>query len=152
VASSDDAYYRLKLARGFLDEAQADLSLQRWRSCADNSQLAAENAAKAILALLSPVGRTHNPAILLRRALDQGRFAAQVEPRIERLAQCAETLGPNVHMQSDYGEEQTGRTPWELFDEGEAQRLLAVAQEAVRIADELTGPRSPPQSVLRQRE
>lgn len=70
----EDAQYRVRLAEGFLDEARQDIQLGRWRSCVDNSQLAAENSGKAPLALLGPVGRTHAPAALLRRAMTAGRF------------------------------------------------------------------------------
>lgn len=48
-AFGEEARYRLRLADGFLKEAGEDISLRRWRSCVDNSQLAAENAAKAVL-------------------------------------------------------------------------------------------------------
>lgn len=65
----DHVKYRLRLADGFLSEARQDIGFQRWRSCVDNAQLAVENAAKVLLALLGPVGRTHNPAALLREAL-----------------------------------------------------------------------------------
>ena len=75
---TDEARYRLRLAEGFLQEARQDLALQRWRSCVDNSQLAVENAAKAALAFLGPVGRTHNPATLLRQALADRRFPQEV--------------------------------------------------------------------------
>lgn len=37
--------YRIKLAAGFLHEAQEDVGLMRWRSAVDNAQLAVENAA-----------------------------------------------------------------------------------------------------------
>jgi HEPN domain-containing protein len=45
------AQYRLKLAEGFLQEAQQDLKINRWRSCVDNAQLTVENALKALIAL-----------------------------------------------------------------------------------------------------
>lgn len=48
----------------------------RWRSAMDNAQLAVENGAKAVLALIGPVGRTHNPAPLLRQALRDGVLTA----------------------------------------------------------------------------
>lgn len=67
--SSGHAHYRLNLAWGFLAESGQDVQLKRWRSAVDNAQLAVENAAKAVLALLAPVGRTHNLAPLLREAL-----------------------------------------------------------------------------------
>lgn len=69
-----EAIYRLRLAEGFLEEARQDVVLQRWRSALNNSQLAVEHAAKSVLALLGPVGHTHNPAMYLRQALEQQRF------------------------------------------------------------------------------
>jgi hypothetical protein len=56
--------YRLTLVQGFLAEAQQDITLRRWRSAVDNAQLSIENSAKAVLALLGPVGRTHQPAVV----------------------------------------------------------------------------------------
>lgn len=56
MQSTEQVRYRLRLAEGFLEEARQDISSQRWRSCVDNSQLAVENAAKALLAMLGPVG------------------------------------------------------------------------------------------------
>ncbi len=55
----DSARYRLRLAQGFLEEAREDVSLKRWRSAVDNAQLAVENAAKAVLALLGPIRQMH---------------------------------------------------------------------------------------------
>ncbi len=126
-------WYRIRLATGFLDEAQQDMALKRWRSTMDNAQLAVENAAKAVLALLGPVGRTHYPAPLLREALQQGNFSDQWS-RVQQLAEIAELLGQDIHIQTDYGDEGTGRTPWELFDETDAQQALAMAEEAVQLA------------------
>ncbi len=125
--------YRIRLATGFLNEAQQDMALKRWRSTMDNAQLAVENAAKAVLALLGPVGRTHYPAPLLREALQQGNFSDQWS-RVQQLAEIAELLGQDIHIQTDYGDEGTGRTPWELFDETDAQQALAMAEEAVQLA------------------
>lgn len=133
----DHVSYRLRLAEGFLSEARQDIGFQRWRSCVDNAQLAVENAAKVLLALLGPVGRTHNPAALLREALDADRYAEAVRPRVERVIECAELLGPDIHVQSDYGDEGGGRTPWEIFDEPDAQHALQFAEEAVTLAHEI---------------
>lgn len=44
--------YRLRLADGFLAEAQQDITLSRWRSAIDNAQLTIENSAKAVLRYL----------------------------------------------------------------------------------------------------
>jgi HEPN domain-containing protein len=134
VASAEDARYRVRVAEGFLDEARQDLGLQRWRSCVDNSQLAAENAAKAALALVGPVGRTHSPGDLLRRAIEDKLFRLAARPTVERLAELAEQLGWDIHIASDYGDEAERRSPWELFDESYAQRAITIATEAVTLS------------------
>jgi HEPN domain-containing protein len=129
-----ESTYRLRLGEGFLKEARQDIQTQRWRSCVDNAQLAVENAAKAALAGLGPIGRTHNPGLLIRHALAAGRFSPEASVAAERLAECAELLGSDVHVQSDYGDEAGARTPWEIFDEDDARQALEVAEEAVRLA------------------
>ena len=126
--------YRLKVARGFLEEARQDVTLGRWRSAVDNAQLTVENAAKSVLALAGPVGRTHNPALLLRRLLNDGIFAGKDGELVQHLAEHAEMLGADIHVQTDYGDEMGGRTPWELFDEEDARQALTRAEEAVSLA------------------
>jgi len=137
---SEEARYRMRLAEGFLDEARQDVELKRWRSCIDNSQLATENAGKAALALLGPVGRTHNPAVLLRQALEDGRYPPEARSPIEQIAERAEMLGPDVHAESDYGDEASWQTPWELFDEADAREALRSAEEAVILLQQLIPP------------
>lgn len=137
MLSSDESRYRVNLAEGFLHEAREDIKLKRWRSCVDNSQLAVENAAKVALALLGPVGRTHDPAKLIRRLLDANRFPSETRSRVGRLADCAEILGPQVHIQSDYGDDERMKTPWQLFDETAAKDALKTAEEALQIAREI---------------
>lgn len=56
---------------------------------------------------------------------------------ITKLVDCAELLGPDVHIQSDYGDEIGGRTPWELFDESDAATALGLAEDAVEAMDEM---------------
>lgn len=137
MMGSNGAHYRIRVAQGFLDEARQDVGLGRWRSAMDNAQLAVENAAKAVLALVGPVGRTHNPATLLRQALHDGTLAVPDPTGVQRLAELAELLGFDVHVQTDYGDEMAGRTPWELFDAADAGQALAMAEEAVSLAQEI---------------
>ena len=129
---STDAKYRFRIAQGFLEESRQDVVLTRWRSAVDNAQLATENAAKAVLALVGPVGRTHQPALLLRQALQI--FSPSHQQYVERLSEQAEMLGFDVHVQTDYGDEMEGVTPWELFSEDDARSALAIADEAVGLA------------------
>lgn len=135
-----EASFRLRLADGFLGEARQDYGLERWRSCVDNSQLAIENSAKAVLALLGPIGRTHNPAPILRAALQSGAFGDLDLSAIETILEHAELLGPDIHVRSDYGDEAGGLTPWELFDGDDARHSLTWAEEAAALARSLVHP------------
>ncbi len=137
ISRLDAASFRLTLARGYLDEARQDVTLSRWRSCVDGSQLAAESAAKAAVALVAVVGRSHEPGEVIDRALRDGRYPAALEGDLARLSELAKTLGPEVHIQSDYGDEETFTTPWELFHESHAQAALATAEAAVALAEEI---------------
>ena len=135
--SNLESPYRLRLAKGSLDEASQDIDLNRWRSALNNSQLSVEHAAKAVLALLGPVGRTHNPAVHLREALEKDHFSPAQAPSVQALTEKSELLGPDVHIQTDYGDEVGGLTPWELFDESDARQALTLAEEAVTLADQI---------------
>jgi HEPN domain-containing protein len=143
VKSTQGTEYRLNVAQGFLDEARQDVSLGRWRSVMDNSQLAVENAAKAVLTLIGPVGRTHKPGPLLRQALQDGKLAAATPGKIKRLAELSELLGFDIHIQADYGDEMGGRTPWELFDEPDARQALVMAEEALNLAQTIVKQAAP---------
>jgi len=143
IAGGQHAAYRLKLAQGFLEEARQDAVLGRWRSTVDGAQLAVENAGKTALALFGRVGRTHNPATWIRRLIGEEQLEATLSERLERLAELAELLGPDVHVQTDYGDETGGRTPWEVFEEEDARQALAIAEEAASLADRLVRETSP---------
>lgn len=132
-----DMEFREKLARGFLVEAKQDMDLKRWRSCVDNSQLSVENAAKMAFGIFGSVAKNHRPGKALIRLIEEGRFPAALQAVAERLAECAEKLGPETHVQSDYGDETTGLTPWEIFGVDEARDTLAIAEEALALARQL---------------
>lgn len=136
--SMADAEYRLKLARGFLAEAEEDLGLSRWRSCVDNAQLAVENSAKAVIARFSPVPRSHDVGALLTEHLEQGLIPPEHRPQVELLRDLSQELGYEEHVRSDYGEEARGITPWEIFQEPDAIRAIEIARRAVGLAGELT--------------
>ena len=131
---SRDSEYRLKIADGFLKESLQDIGLNRWRSCVDNAQLAVENAAKAVLALVYPIGRTHSPSVLLKQAMRDNLFLPEHSKGIERLAGYSELLGIDIHIQTDYGDESLNLTPWEIFNEEDARNAAQIAADAVREA------------------
>jgi hypothetical protein len=66
--------------------------------------------------------------------LNDGIFTGKQGELVQCLAEHAEMLGADIHVQTDYGDEMGGRTPWELFDEEDAHQALARAEEAVSLA------------------
>jgi hypothetical protein len=72
MPAPEEFSYRLRLVLGFLEEARQDFNLGRWRSCVDNSQLVTENEAKAVLALLGPVGARTTPPCFCEKHLQKG--------------------------------------------------------------------------------
>jgi HEPN domain-containing protein len=131
------ATYRLELARGFLREAQQDLTLQRWRSSVSHAQLTIENGLKAVIALFLPVAKTHDPARVLLELIARQQIPAQWQSTVQMLADMGHPFGPPLHVQTDYGDEYNGRLPWELFGEQEASETLATAEKIVKVVETL---------------
>lgn len=131
--SKDDFNYRKNLAEGFLKEAEQDLNLERYRSCIDNSQLAVENAAKSVIVLFAPLEKTHTPEEKLKLLLEQIRDE-KIKIEIKNLLPLLEKLGFREHILSDYGDEEKGILPWELFNQQDAEEAIEVARKTVDLA------------------
>jgi len=129
--------YRLELARGFLREAQQDFGLHRWRATVSHAQLSVENALKAVISLFLPVAKTRDPARILLELVARRQIPPQWQPAVQKLAEMGQPLGPQLHVQTDYGDEFGGRLPWELFGEEEAKEALATAAEIVTRVERL---------------
>lgn len=135
--SERDAEYRLKLATGFLTEAQQDLRLQRWRSCVDNAQLSVENSAKAVIARFGAIPKSHEVGHVIDSLLGKGLIPDQLTEPVQKLIALTERLGYEEHIKTDYGEEASFLTPWEIFDQSSAQEALLTAQEALDLGKEI---------------
>lgn len=128
-----DADFRLKLAAGFLGEAEEDLRLSRWRSCVDNSQIAIENTAKAVIAMRGPVPKVHQLEGLLSKLLKDPPLK-NLNEDIAALRDISNKVGFEQHIRTDYGDESQYRTPWELFDRESAEEAVGLARRAYGTA------------------
>jgi HEPN domain-containing protein len=135
--SEQDVRFRMRLAEGFLHEAHEDLHLSRWRSCVDNAQLSVENSVKAVIARFAPVPRTHDLAGPLQELHASADFGPEMKDLLWELRTCAEQLGYEEHVRSDYGEEGSFVTPWELFDQSDAQKAVEIARRALSLAKQV---------------
>jgi HEPN domain-containing protein len=122
--SKEEANYRLRLREGFVKEADEYFNLSHWRSCVSSSQLAVENASKAVLAVTRPIVRIHNLSSLLLGLIEEHGLGEDLANKIERLAENARVLGFEEHIRTDYGDELAYKTPWEIYSFEHAQKAL----------------------------
>jgi len=139
--STEEARYRLRLAEGYAREAEELLGASQWRASVSSAQLAVENSAKAVLALVGPLSKSHDLSSMLLDAAEDLGLDQQALRQLERLAECTRLLGLREHIMTDYGDELAYRTPWEIYDEGRGKAALALATEAYDIAAHLVSSR-----------
>ena len=135
--SHRDVDYRLELARGFLNEAEQDCSLKRWRSCVSGSILVLENSGLAVLMLFGVSALTHKPARHLSQLIAEGTVTKEVAELIEEILPELETYDSYHKMLVKYGNESSYQLPWELFNEAEALLALEAARKSMRVSSAL---------------
>jgi len=127
--------YRAQLAHEYLEDAENSLRSNDFKGCVQNSQLAAENAAKAVVATRRTPAWGHDPSPeLLEVARELG---SQQEAKAKRLAELSSQLAPE-HGRTTYGEPERFVTPRMLYDRRAAEKAIAVAREAIAIMDKMT--------------
>lgn len=132
-----DAQYRLRLAEGFLREAEQDFGSQRWRSCVDNAQLSIENSGKTILAIFGPAPRTHQPTRELQDLVEKGKLDPSLVNRLSQVLPLFDEFGLEEHFKTDYGLESDYLLPWELYDEEDARKAKRAASQCLELAREV---------------
>lgn len=100
--------YRTKLAKKYLEEAEAAYTRSDYRATATSSQLCAENAAKAATAHFRIPSRSHNPSHELREVAKT--TPNHIKRLAKELASIAQELAPE-HGRATYGEPNRGLTP-----------------------------------------
>jgi HEPN domain-containing protein len=123
--------YRAKLADRYLADAEGAFERGDLRGTVASSRLAAENAAKAVVAVYRVPSWSHDPSHELREVAAQ--MPASLKPLAEELASIAELLAPE-HGRATYGEPARGLTPWELYTREDAEAALQRARRAVELA------------------
>ncbi|MFQ5709755.1 MAG: HEPN domain-containing protein [bacterium] len=137
MTALDDALYRLRLARGFVEEAQQDFRLKRWRSCVDNAQLAVENAGKAILAIFGPTPRTHEPSKEVKDLIETNKIDASLSEDLQAVLPYFDALGFEEHFKTDYGLESEYLVPWDLYGADDAKKAKLAAEQCLKVAEKI---------------
>jgi HEPN domain-containing protein len=137
MGSHKDVEYRLELARGFLNEAEQDYSLKRWRACVSGSILVLENTGLAVLMLFGVSPLTHKPGRHLAQLVTEGTVTKEVAALIEQILPELEKYDSHEKMLARYGNESSYQLPWELFNEEEGIKAIEAARKSMRVSSEL---------------
>ena len=130
IDPESEVRYRVRLAEGYLREAEENFKREDFRATVAASQLAAENAAKAIIAIFRIPSWSHDPSHELREVVSQ--LPQSLRPLAEELAGIAQLLAPE-HGRVTYGEPVRGLTPWEIYGREDAEKALQLAKKAVEL-------------------
>jgi HEPN domain-containing protein len=130
IDPESEVRYRVRLVEGYLREAEENFKREDFRATVAASQLAAENAAKAIIAIFRIPSWSHDPSHELREVISQ--LPQSLRPLAEELAGIAQLLAPE-HGRVTYGEPTRGLTPWEIYGREDAEKALQLAKKAVEL-------------------
>jgi len=129
--------YRAQLAHEYLEDAENGLRANDFKNCVQNSQLATENAARAVVATRRTPSWGHDPSPEL---LEVGKeLDSKQEAKAKRLAELSSQLAPE-HGRATYGEPERFVTPRMLYDLEAAEKAIAVAREAAAIMNIMIEP------------
>jgi len=137
MKTHNDIAYRFLLAEGFLDEAEADFSLKRWRSCVSGSILCIENCGIAVLMLFGVSRSTHHPEKHLPQLLAEGTVSDEVALLIRELLPELEQHDSHEKMLAKYGREAGHESPWEIFSENQAEAAISGARKSLAVSRKL---------------
>ena len=127
----EEVLYRFNLAIEQLETAIKRFSIEDWAGVVQASQLAAENAAKAIIAHFHLPSWTHDPSGELR--IISSEIPDRFREDIDELIEIVSTLAPE-HGRTSYGIPSERLTPRRLYDRNKAEKALNMARKAVAIS------------------
>ncbi len=137
MGTDKNVEYRLELAQGFLNEAEQDYSLKRWRSCVSGSTLVLEHAGLAVLMLFGVSPLTHKPGKHLSQMMSEGTVSSEAAALIEQLLPELEKYDSHEKMLTKYGDEALYQLPWELFAEEQGGLAIEAARKCMRLSLEM---------------
>ncbi len=126
----------MKLARRYLEWAEADFQSGDWSRCVASAQLAVENAGKSIVACYGPVPRTHDPAEAIAE-LVMPALPEDLAVELKEVLPLFREYGGRVHVAATYGDERHLVAPWEIFREEDARRAVEAARQCVHLAEKV---------------
>ncbi|MEM3607031.1 MAG: HEPN domain-containing protein [Candidatus Bathyarchaeia archaeon] len=127
INPEDEVKYRRELAKEHLNSAIKRFKAEDWPGVIQASQLAAENAAKTVIAHFHLPSWSHDPSSELKEIISN--IPNKLQNEVNKLIKIVETLAPK-HGRTSYGITLKGITPTQLYDKHKAEKALSIAYEA----------------------
>ena len=134
IDPSLEVEFRAKLARSYIKKAEKFLSTGDFKECVEASQLSAENAGKAVIALRRIPSWSHDPSSELIEVL--GELKGESREAVKGLAEIVHSLAPE-HGLTSYGKPVEGLTPWDLYDKTKARECFEKAEKALELMNRI---------------
>lgn len=87
--------------------------------------------------MFRPIVKTHNLEDHLIDLIEERKLDEETSVSVEQLALCTSRLGFGEHILTDYGDELTLTSPWEIYTRERAESALTIAKEALALAEEI---------------
>ncbi|MEM2865417.1 MAG: HEPN domain-containing protein [Candidatus Bathyarchaeia archaeon] len=127
----EEVAYRLSLAREHFQAALKRMRVDDWVGVVQASQLAAENAAKAVIAYFMIPSWSHDPSDELLEIC--GRLPPSLQEEARELAAITHELAPE-HGRTSYGMLEQRLTPSAIYDRETAEKVVKAAEKALSLA------------------
>lgn len=146
ILYEDEVKYRVKLALGSLAEACHHFQEGKWVVCVSYAQLAAEDSAKAIIAIFRIPRPVHDQSNELNEINEiianykdiLNRIWENSNSLLRKLSEIAHGLAPH-HARTTYGIPGEYITPPRMYNREIAEKLLRSSIEAVKIMVQFIG-------------
>lgn len=87
--------------------------------------------------MFRPIVKTHNLEDHLIDLIEERKLDEETSVSVEQLALCTSRLGFGEHILTDYGDELTLTSPWEIYTRERAESALTIAKETLAFAEEI---------------
>lgn len=134
VDPSEEVVYRLNLAGEHFQAMLKRMKVEDWVGVVQASQLAVENAAKAVTAHFIIPSWSHDPSGELLEVCE--KLPEALRGKARELAAIARELAPE-HGRTSYGAPEQRLTPGVIYDRKAAERAVRGAERALNLAKQV---------------
>jgi HEPN domain-containing protein len=126
--------YRYRLALEHLERAEKLFLLRDWVGTMSACQLAAENFAKAIIAVFEVPTWSHDPSNQLSALTE--KLPIDIVAQVKELVTFAREMAPE-HSRSGYGEPSAGLLPSDIYREEHASNALRKGKKVRKVTEKV---------------